>query len=105
VPPLCIDTPDIASRLAALAEVALCPVCELPITQIAADLVDLTVEVARLSGAVIEARRESANRLAAIRAALSAATDGEADPWGFLQDALAESPGVQITGDQRGWSR
>lgn len=83
-----------------MAEVALCPVCELTVTEVAADLVDLTVEVARLYGAMIEARRESANRLAAIRAALGAATDGEADPWGFLRDELALTPG-----DQRGWSR
>lgn len=88
-----------------MADLALCPECELNLTQVTADCVDLMVEVARLSGVVIVARRESANRLAAIRATLRAAAEREADPLGLLRDELAESPGPQIPGPQRGWCR
>lgn len=105
LPPLRINTHAIASRLAAVADLALCPECELNLTQVTADMVDLMVEVARLSGAVIVARRESANRLAAIRATLRAAAEGEADPLGLLRDELAESPGAQIPEQGRGWCR
>jgi hypothetical protein len=101
LPLLHINTHTIASRLAPLADLALCPECELNLTQVAADMVDLMVEAARLYGAVIAARRESANRLAAIRATLRAAAEGEADPLGLLRDELAESPGAQIPSQQR----
>lgn len=40
--------------------------------------------------ALASARLQSANRLAAIRAALSAAEDGETDPLGYLTDQLAD---------------
>jgi hypothetical protein len=39
------------------------------------------------------ARLQSANRLAAIRAALGAADDGEADPLAYLNDQLADEAG------------
>jgi hypothetical protein len=104
-PALHINTHAIALRLARLADLALCPECEPTVTQMAADSVDLIIEVARLSGAVIAARRESANRLAAIRATLRAAAEGEADPLGLLRDELAESPGAPIPGQGRGWCR
>jgi len=100
-----INTHAIASRLATMAELALCPECELTITQVTADIADLIVEVARLSGAVIVARRESANRLAAIRATLRAAAEGEVDPLGLLRDELPESPGALIPGQEWGWCR
>lgn len=96
-----INTHAIALRLVRLADLALCPECEPTVTQMAADSVDLIIEVAQLPGAVIAARRESANRLAAIRAA----AEGEADPLGVLRDELAESPGAQIPGQGRGWCR
>lgn len=105
LPPLHINTQAIASRLARVADLALCPACELNLTTVVADGVDLILEVARLSGAVIVTRRESANRLAAIRAALRAAAEGEADPLGLLRDELVESPGAQVPGQGRGWCR
>jgi hypothetical protein len=40
--------------------------------------------------ALAAARLESANRLAAIRSALSAADDGESDPLAYLADQLAD---------------
>jgi hypothetical protein len=100
-----IDTHAIASRLATVADLALCPECEPIVTKVAADSVDLMVEVARLYGVVIAARRESANRLAAIRAILRAAAEGDTDPLELLRDELAESPGAPIPGHQRGWWR
>lgn len=105
LPPLHINTHAIASRLARLTDLALCPECELAVTTVVADCVDLILEVARLSGSVIVARRESANRLAAIRATLRAAAEGEADPLGLLRDELAESPGPRVPGQARGWCR
>jgi hypothetical protein len=105
LPPPHINTHAIASRLARMADLALCPECELNLTQVTADCADLILEVARLYGAVIVARRESANRLAAIRATLRADAEGEADPLGLLRDELPESPGAQIPEQGRGWCR
>jgi hypothetical protein len=50
-------------------------------------------ELALSALALSAARLESANRLAAIRAALSAANDGEPDPLAYLRDQLAEEVG------------
>jgi hypothetical protein len=50
----------------------------------------LRAEITRLTAALATARLESANRLAAIRAALGAAADGEADPLAYLRDELPE---------------
>jgi hypothetical protein len=47
-------------------------------------------EIARLNAALADARLLSANRLAAIRAALAAADDGETDPLAYLRDQLTE---------------
>lgn len=103
IPPLHVDTRAMSARLAGLADVALCPDCELTITAITADMVDLLADVTRLTGLVILARRESANRLAAIRAALRAEADGEANPLGFLRDEIADSASGRFPGDGRGW--
>jgi hypothetical protein len=100
-----INTYAIASRLVIMADLVLCPECGHSLTQVRADIADLMVEVARLSGALIAARRESTNRLAAIRATLRAAAEGEADPLGLLRDELAESPGTQIPGQDWRWCR
>jgi hypothetical protein len=54
----------------------------------------LLAEVIRLSAALAAARLESANRLAAIRAALGAAADGETDPLAYLRDQLADETGI-----------
>jgi hypothetical protein len=50
----------------------------------------LVSENAWLARELAAARLISANRLAAIRAALSAASDGESDPLAYLRDQLAE---------------
>ena len=50
----------------------------------------LLSEVSRLTQVLEDERLQSANRLAAIRAALGAADDGESDPLAYLRDQLAE---------------
>ena len=50
----------------------------------------LLSEITWLACELAAARLEAANRLAAIRAALAAAADGEPDPLAYLRDQLAE---------------
>jgi hypothetical protein len=50
----------------------------------------LRSEITWLARELAAVRLQSANRLAAIRAALSAAADGEPDPLAYLRDQLAE---------------
>jgi hypothetical protein len=50
-------------------------------------------EAARLRRALALTRLESANRLAAIRAALGAADSNESDPLDYLRDQLAGEAG------------
>lgn len=52
------------------------------------DTLALSVEVARLSAELTAIRLDRANLLAAIRAALAAYADGEADPLYYLRDEL-----------------
>jgi hypothetical protein len=55
-------------------------------------------EISRLLRDLAAARLLSANRLAAIRAALSAARDGETNPLSYLRDQLAEETGAHRSG-------
>jgi hypothetical protein len=60
---------------------------------------DLTAaEILRLKTALAAARLQSANRLAAIRAALAADADGESNPLDYLRDQLAEESLIPGTG-------
>jgi hypothetical protein len=52
------------------------------------DTVALSVEITGLSAEVENARLDRANLLAAMRAALAAHADGEADPMWYLRDEL-----------------
>jgi hypothetical protein len=97
LPAITVDVGAVASRLETLASAGLCPRCEQVITPVTADTVALLIEVIRLHEAARAARLESANRLAAIQAAIHAAEDGETDPLQYLRDETA--------GDVRGWSR
>lgn len=54
----------------------------------AADVPTLLSEVERLGALVLDTRLEYANLQAAVRAALSAAHDGEPDPFAYLADEL-----------------
>jgi hypothetical protein len=53
-----------------------------------ADNLTLSAEVTRLTAELIAARLDRANLLAALRAALAAYTDDEADPLSYLRDEL-----------------
>jgi hypothetical protein len=50
----------------------------------------LRAQITRLAAELAAARLESANRLAAMHAALGAAADGEPDPLEYLRDELPE---------------
>jgi hypothetical protein len=50
--------------------------------------VRLLIEVIRLWDILLDTRMESANRLAAMRAALGAAADNETDPLAYLRDQI-----------------
>lgn len=54
----------------------------------ASDVLPLASEVERLSALVLDTRLAHANLRAAVRAALSAARDGEPDPFAYLADEL-----------------
>jgi len=87
--PLLHTDPDaINVRLTDLAQTRPCKKCRLPVSQAITDITNLLIQVTGLYAALIEARQEAANHLAAIRAALGAAEDGEADPLAYLRDEL-----------------
>jgi hypothetical protein len=73
-----------------LDKTTMCRACRDAVIPVTADTVRLLIEVIRLWDAVFETRMESANRLAAIRAALGAAADHETDPLSYLRDQLAD---------------
>jgi len=56
------------------------------------DNLTLCAEVTRLDAELAAARLDVANLLAAIRAALAACADGEADPLYYLRDELSARP-------------
>jgi hypothetical protein len=88
IPQLSIDGDAVIARLETLARAELCPRCATVTDPVAADAIELFREVIRLHEALIYTRLESANRLAAMRAALHAAPDGETDPLAYLRDEL-----------------
>ena len=90
MPQLSIDGNAIIARLETLADADLCPRCEQAVAAVATDTMQLLAEVIRLYELLALARYESANRLAAMRAALHADLDGESDPLAYLRDELAE---------------
>jgi predicted DNA-binding ribbon-helix-helix protein len=53
-----------------------------------ADNLTLSAELARLTADLAATRMDRANLLAAIRAALAAHADGEADPLSYLRDEM-----------------
>ena len=59
---------------------------------LAARVALLRAEVIRLGDELTDTRLESANRLAAMRAALAAESDGEANPLEYLRDEIGDYP-------------
>ncbi|HEY6314285.1 MAG TPA: hypothetical protein VIY52_26295 [Streptosporangiaceae bacterium] len=66
-----------------------CERCEIPLASAMTDIARLLDQVSQLYDALGKERLRSANLEAAIRAALGAYHDGEADPLGYLRDEIA----------------
>lgn len=95
-PRLLINPAAVAYRLETLDSTRLCDSCRAAIIPVTADMVAVLIEAIRLHDALTVARLESANRLAAMQAAVHAGRDGEADPLAYLRDELP-------AGDEGGW--
>ncbi len=93
MPPLSIDLNEYAGRLAELASTEECEHCEIPLARAMTDIARLLVQVSQLYSALAEERLRAANLEAAIRAALGAEADGEADPLGYLREEIAGNTG------------
>ncbi len=94
MPPLSIDLHEYAGRLRELAATAGCERCEIPLASAMTDIARLLDQVSQLYDALGNERLRSANLEAAIRAALGACHDGEADPLSYLRDEIAGNAGV-----------
>lgn len=70
-----------------------CDQCRETIPSLIDNIALLAGEITRLHDALTAERQTSANLLAAIRAALGAESEGEADPLGYLRDELPDEPG------------
>lgn len=88
MPPLSIDLAEYAGRLRELATTEHCERCEIPLARAMTDIARLLDQVTQLYDALGTERLRSANLEAAIRAALGAYRDGEADPLGYLRDEI-----------------
>ena len=64
------------------------------------DAIALSAQITRLSAEVEHTRLDRADLIAAMRAALAAYSDGEADPMWYLQDAL-DAPETPATASRR----
>ncbi len=93
MPPLPIDLHEYAGRLRELAATAGCKRCEIPLARAITDIARLLDQVRQLHDALGHERLRSASLEAAIRAALGACHDGEADPLGYLRDEIAGHAG------------
>ena len=89
IPRLQINLDEILGTIALeLARVRICPQCQESVPSLINDLADLVAELARLAGELDQARLDRANLRAAMRAALAAHAEGEADPLWYLRDEL-----------------
>ncbi|HEV2448629.1 MAG TPA: hypothetical protein VGS58_22000 [Candidatus Sulfopaludibacter sp.] len=95
IPPLQIDLDEILGTITLeLARVHGCAQCRRTLSPLIDNITQLAGEITRLHEALIAERLTSANLLAAIRAALGAAADGEADPLAYLREELPDSRGA-----------
>src|ERR1022692_1253243 len=94
IPLLQIDLEETLATIAIeLARVQICDQCKESVPSLIDDFAHLVTEITRLHSVLVRERLISANLRAAIRAALGAESDGEADPLGYLRDEIAGSPG------------
>ena len=87
------DDEVLAAIALELARVHICGQCHGTVPPLIDNITQLAERISRLRDALITERLTSANLLAAIRAALGAAADGEADPLAYLRDELADNSG------------
>jgi len=92
-PLLTIDINEIRNRLGDLATAGQCGNCQHAASRAITDIARLITQIYELYAALAAERLRSANLEAAIRAALGAYDDGEADPLAYLRDELAEITG------------
>jgi hypothetical protein len=89
IPRLQINLDDILGTIALeLARVRICDQCQASVPSLINDLATLVAELTRLAGELDQARLNQANLRAAMRAALAAHAEGEADPLWYLRDEL-----------------
>jgi hypothetical protein len=88
-PKLTIDLPAIAARDRAVTAAENGPQLAAALLDSAADVPLLLAELGRLWGHLLALRLDYANLRAAAQAALSAARDGEPDPFAYLTDELS----------------
>jgi hypothetical protein len=89
IPRLRIDLDDILGTIALeLARVRICDLCQQSVPSLINDLAHLVAELTRLASELDQTRLDRANLRAAMRAALAADADGEADPLWYLRDEL-----------------
>ena len=94
IPQIAIDEDEVLATIALeLARVHICDRCHRAVPPLIDNIAQLAGEITRLHDALITERLTSANLLAAIRAALGAAADGEADPLAYLRDELPDDSG------------
>lgn len=94
IPQIAIDSDEVLAAIALeLARVHTCDQCRGTVPALIDNITQLAGEVARLHHALIRERLTSANMEAAIRAALGAESDGEADPLAYLRDELPDDSG------------
>jgi hypothetical protein len=94
MPLLSVDMDEIRNRLRDLAYANLCGNCELAASRAVSDIARLIAQICEFYAALGAERLRSANLEAAIRAALGAYDDGEADPLAYLRDELAGITGA-----------
>ena len=87
------DDEVLAAIALGLSCVHACGNCHGTVPPLIDNIARLAGEITRLRDALTTERLTSANRLAAIRAALGAAADGEADPLTYLRDELPDESG------------
>jgi hypothetical protein len=98
MPPLSVSYSEIANLGHELATAEYCEQCDPLLTRTATAIAHLTTQVYELRAALAAERLRSANLEAAIRAALGAHHDGEADPFGYLRDELPDMAGGDAYG-------
>jgi hypothetical protein len=94
MPLLSVDIDEIRNRLRDLATADQCGNWHLAASRAITDIARLIIQIYELYAALGAERLRSANLEAAIRAALGAYDEGEAESHAYLRDEIAEITGV-----------